>query len=156
MAEGKNVLLPHVISDTEMEIWRFIGSEDLQVGPFGILEPTEERFTDYETIDVAIVPGMAFDRQGHRLGRGKGYYDRFLTKIPQTYKIGLCDPSSLLDFIPTDKNDIPDGWSNQLKRISIIACSPTSTFSFFAGSCSIIERLERKAGFDKRTNSVLL
>ena len=106
VAEGKTVLLPRVTSDTEMELRRYTGTDDLQAGAFGILEPTGERFTDYETIEVAVVPGMAFDRQGHRLGRGKGYYDRFLTKIPQTYKIGICYPSRLLDLVPTDDNDI--------------------------------------------------
>ena len=106
VAEGKTVLLPRVTSDTEMELRRYTGTDDLQAGAFGILEPTGERFTDYETIEVAVVPGMAFDRQGHRLGRGKGYYDRFLTKIPHAYKIGICYPSRLLDFVPTDDNDI--------------------------------------------------
>lgn len=106
VAEGKTVLLPRVISDTEMELRRYTGTDDLQAGAFGILEPTGERFTDYETIEVAVVPGMAFDIQGHRLGRGKGYYDRFLTKIPHAYKIGICHPSRLLDLVPTDDNDV--------------------------------------------------
>lgn len=106
IAEGKTILLPRVTSDTEMELRRYTGTDDLQAGAFGILEPTGERFTDYETIEVAVVPGMAFDIHGHRLGRGKGYYDRFLTKIPHAYKIGICYPSRLLDLVPTDDNDI--------------------------------------------------
>jgi 5,10-methenyltetrahydrofolate synthetase len=106
VAEGKTVLLPRVVNDTEMELRRYTGAKDLQIGAFGILEPTGERFTDYETIEVAVVPGMAFDIQGHRLGRGKGYYDRFLTKIPHAYKIGICYPSRLLDLVPTDDNDV--------------------------------------------------
>ena len=107
-AQGKTVLLPHVVSDTEMELRRYSGPADLQQGAFGILEPTGELFTDYNTIDVAIIPGMAFDVKGHRLGRGKGYYDRFLDKLsPSTYKIGLCFSWQLVDHVPTDEHDIP-------------------------------------------------
>ena len=107
-AQGKTVLLPRVVSDTDMELRRYSGPADLQQGAFGILEPTGELFTDYDTIDVAIIPGMAFDTGGHRLGRGKGYYDRFLDKLsPSTYKIGLCFSWQLVDHVPTDEHDIP-------------------------------------------------
>ena len=104
--KGKTVLLPRVISDTEMEVHRYTGKEDLRKGAFGIMEPTGTLFTDYERIDVAIVPGVAFDRDGHRLGRGKGYYDRFLSKVPLVYKIGVCFPSRLMDEVPADEYDI--------------------------------------------------
>ena len=91
-----------------MELRRYSGPADLQRGAFGIFEPTGELFTDYNTIDVAIIPGMAFDAKGHRLGRGKGYYDRFLAKLsPSTYKIGLCFSWQLVDYVPTDEHDIP-------------------------------------------------
>lgn len=106
VAKGKTVLLPRVINDTEMELRRYTGTEDLQAGAFGILEPTGELFTDYEKIDVAVIPGMAFDKEGHRLGRGKGYYDRFLAKLRDTYKIGVCFPSCIVDEVPTDEHDI--------------------------------------------------
>lgn len=107
-AKGKTVLLPRVISETNMELRRYSGPADLQQGAFGIWEPTGELFTNYDTIDVAIIPGMAFDAEGHRLGRGKGYYDRFLAKLsPSTYKIGLCFFWQLVDHVPTDEHDIP-------------------------------------------------
>ena len=105
-AQGKTVLLPRVVSDTEMELRRYSGPRDLQQGAFGILEPTGELFTDYDTIDVAIIPGMAFDAEGHRLGRGKGYYDRFLSRVPHLYKIGLCFSWQLVDHVPYDEHDI--------------------------------------------------
>ena len=105
-AEGKTVLLPRVVSDTDMELRRYTGPNDLEPGAFGIMEPTGELFTDYDLIDVAIVPGMAFDREGHRLGRGKGYYDRFLARLPHIYKIGVCFPFQLVDQVPTDAHDI--------------------------------------------------
>ena len=78
----------------------------VQTGSFGIQEPTGELFTDYDTIDVAIIPGMAFDAEGHRLGRGKGYYDRFLSRVPHLYKIGLCFSWQLVDHVPYDEHDI--------------------------------------------------
>jgi 5-formyltetrahydrofolate cyclo-ligase len=106
VAQGKTVLLPCVINDTDMELRRYTGPQDLQTGSFGIQEPTGELFTDYDTIDVAIIPGMAFDAEGHRLGRGKGYYDRFLSRVPHLYKIGLCFSWQLVDHVPYDEHDI--------------------------------------------------
>ena len=106
VAQGKTVLLPRVIDDKDMELRRYTGPQDLQEGAYGILEPTGERFTDYDAIDVAIVPGMAFDAEGHRLGRGKGYYDRFLSRVPYIYKIGLCFSWQMVDHVPCDEHDI--------------------------------------------------
>jgi len=106
VAQGKTVLLPKVVSDTDMVLHRYTGRSDLREGAYGIMEPTGEVFTDYEQIDVGIIPGMAFDREGHRLGRGKGYYDRFLSQIPFIYKIGLCFSWQLLGHVPTDEHDV--------------------------------------------------
>ena len=49
---------------------------------------------------------MSFDPQGNRLGRGKGYYDRFLAQVPQAYKIGVCFDFQKVELVPTDENDI--------------------------------------------------
>jgi len=104
-SEGRTILLPRVVSDTDMELHRYTGTNDLQRGAYGILEPIGELFTAYDTIDVVIVPGMAFDRQGHRLGRGKGYYDRFLPQLTNAYKIGVCPSTRLIDQVPTAPHD---------------------------------------------------
>lgn len=104
--EGKNVLLPRVISSEEMEIRRYKSDKDLAEGSYGIMEPTGELFTEYEKIDVAIIPGMSFDSYNNRLGRGKGYYDRFLAKVPHMYKIGVCFDFQKLETIPAYDNDI--------------------------------------------------
>lgn len=103
---GKTVLLPKVVSSEDMELHRYTGASSLQSGAYGIMEPVGTRFTDYAAIDVAVVPGMAFDAQGHRLGRGKGYYDRFLAKLPGVYKIGLCFSWQMVDEVPSDEHDI--------------------------------------------------
>ncbi|MCR5077368.1 MAG: 5-formyltetrahydrofolate cyclo-ligase [Prevotella sp.] len=104
-AEGKSVLLPVVISDTEMELRRYTGQDDLHESAYGILEPTGKPFTAFSEIDFALIPGMAFDAEGNRLGRGKGYYDRFLHLLSRAYKIGICFPFQLLPHIPTDEHD---------------------------------------------------
>ena len=115
---GKTVLLPRVVSDCEMTIHRFTSVADMTVGAYGILEPSGES-VDMETLrkmteeDVAgtggmvgIIPGMAFDREGHRLGRGKGYYDRFLAGLPQMYRIGVCFPFQLQPTVPAEQWDV--------------------------------------------------
>ena len=104
--EGKTVLLPRVVNTTDMQLYRYTGAANMEQGAYGIMEPTGEIFTNYPLIDIAIIPGMAFDRHGHRLGRGKGYYDRFLPLLTNAYKIGVCYPSRLFDEIPVDDHDI--------------------------------------------------
>ncbi|MBO7567961.1 MAG: 5-formyltetrahydrofolate cyclo-ligase [Bacteroidales bacterium] len=102
---GKTVLLPKVVgNDLELHIYK--GVESLERGAFGILEPTGEVFFDYDTVDVAIIPGMAFDKAGHRLGRGKGFYDRMLPRLKNAYKIGVCFPFQYLDEIPCEAHDV--------------------------------------------------
>ena len=104
--DGKAVLLPVVISDTEMELRLYHGSEAFETSTYGILEPTGEAFTDFSSIDFALIPGMAFDAQRNRLGRGNGYYDRFLPLLTNAYKLGICFPFQFLPSIPTEETDI--------------------------------------------------
>ena len=108
LAMGKKVFLPKVVSDTEMTIHEYTGADSLQPSePYGILEPTTPELSIINCqLSIAIVPGMAFDRQGHRLGRGKGYYDRFLSQIPNIYKIGVCFPFQMLESIPSESTDV--------------------------------------------------
>ena len=106
LQEGKTVLLPRVVDDENMEIRMFRGELDLSEGSFGIMEPNGEVFQDYDRIDVAVIPGMAFDDRGNRLGRGKGYYDRFLSKVPDLYKIGVCFDFQKLPGIPVGEHDM--------------------------------------------------
>ena len=106
--EGKQVLLPVVVND-DLILKNYKGRDCLREGAFHILEPTGEIFPQsrYGEIDLALIPGMAFDGEGHRLGRGKGYYDRLLPRIPQTHKLGICFPFQLLDKVPSEPHDIP-------------------------------------------------
>lgn len=103
---GKNVLLPCVTDGENMEIREYNNPEDMQEGGFGIMEPTGKPFTSYDEIDVAVIPGMGFDNSNNRLGRGKGYYDRFLSKVSNVYKIGICFDFQKLPKIPVSIHDI--------------------------------------------------
>ena len=104
--QGRVVLLPKVTGDETMEVRRYTGPDDLTEGAFHIMEPTGELFTDYDQIDMVLVPGMAFDAAGRRLGRGKGYYDRFLENCPQLYKIGVCFPFQRVAEVPSEVHDV--------------------------------------------------
>ena len=81
------------------------GTDSLKPGIFGIMEPIEQETTvDESEIDLIIVPGVAFDRQLNRMGRGKGYYDRLLSTL-QAPKIGICFDFQLQDTVPTESFD---------------------------------------------------
>lgn len=75
-------------------------------GAFGIMEPVGEVFSDYASIDWALVPGMAFDPSGHRLGRGKGYYDRLLPRLCNAWKVGVCFRFQYMENIPSLNHDV--------------------------------------------------
>lgn len=101
----KRILLPVVVGD-DLELRIYTGPKDMAIGAYGINEPTGELFTDYAAIDFIAVPGVAFDRSGNRLGRGKGYYDRLLPRIPSAYKAGICFPFQLVEEVPAEAFDI--------------------------------------------------
>lgn len=107
VAEGKTVLLPKVMDGESMVLCRYASKQDLQEGPFRIMEPVGEPFTDYGRIDMALIPGIAFDAQGRRLGRGRGYYDRLLAGHPSLCTIGLCFDFQKVGQVPISAHDRP-------------------------------------------------
>lgn len=88
-----------------MQAYRFTDKKELAKNCFGIWEPPESAEV-IQNPDVIIVPGLAFDRQGFRLGRGGGYYDRYLAGR-STLTIGLCHQAAFVDLLPRDPWDIP-------------------------------------------------
>ena len=103
-AQHIQVLLPKVISKTEITFCDFNSYDDLQEGSFNILEPiTQEHQSN---IDIIFVPGLAFDKKGARLGFGSGFYDRFLQQNPSSLKIGVCYHDAILESIPKEKHDV--------------------------------------------------
>lgn len=103
-ANKKTILLPVVVGN-ELILKKFTKKEDMTVGAFNILEPSGVEFTDFSTIDICIIPGIAFDLNGNRLGKGKGFYDRLLPKI-KAKKIGICFDFQITKEIPTENWDI--------------------------------------------------
>mgnify|MGYP000919801634 FL=1 len=102
--EDKSFILP-VVKGNELALKEFTSSEEMIKSSFGIFEPTGNEFIDLDRIDLVVVPGVAFDRELHRLGRGKGFYDRLLPLI-NAPKIGVCFDFQLFDHIPYDKHDV--------------------------------------------------
>ena len=98
----KHIILPTVVGDDIIPM-ELTADCPMVEGSFHILEPQSNQYAG--PLDLIVVPGMAFDRQGHRLGRGKGYYDRFLIKYPEVKTIGICFDFQLLDEVPAEPHD---------------------------------------------------
>lgn len=99
----KRIILPTVVGDDIIPV-ELTKDTDLAIGDFNILEPQNEAYTG--TYDLIVVPGVAFDKNRNRLGRGKGYYDRFLCKHLEVKRIGICFDFQFVDEVPTEDNDI--------------------------------------------------
>lgn len=98
----KTVILPTVVGDDIIPV-ELADNVAFAEGDFHIPEPQSHPYTG--DFDLIVVPGMAFDREGHRLGRGRGYYDRFLAQHPHVHTIGLCFDFQLLPEIPCEPHD---------------------------------------------------
>lgn len=104
--EGKTVLLPVTQTGGIMYLRCYEGDDSLRVGNFHIMEPTGPIYIQLSQIDTVVIPGVCFDKGGHRLGRGRGYYDRFLPRIPQAFRLGIAFPCQIQTNIPTDTHDV--------------------------------------------------
>lgn len=102
--DRKNFFLPRV-NGVNLDLLPYIESE-LEKGAYDIEEPTGSDTANVDDIDLMIIPAVAFDRQGNRLGRGKGFYDRLLASSRAT-KIGVGYEFQLMDEIPSEAHDVP-------------------------------------------------
>ena len=92
LASGKTVAVPKCDDDKGKMTFYVISSfDDLEPGYFSVLEPVPEKCRKVKDFDGAfcVVPSLAYDRDGYRLGYGKGYYDRFLSAHPEIFKVGI-------------------------------------------------------------------
>jgi 5-formyltetrahydrofolate cyclo-ligase len=102
---GKHLVVPRV----EGDIMRFYdySADRMQKGAFGIEEPMGDEEIDPATIDLMIVPARAFTMRGERLGRGGGFYDKYMSLSGfRAYKIGIAFKCQIFDSLPCDKHDI--------------------------------------------------
>ena len=112
LGQGKRVLVP-VVKKGDVELFfseiKDLGKE-LAPGTFGILEPKPEfvRPVSLDEVDVILVPGIVWDREGYRLGWGRGYFDRAIKKRPQHVRsAGLAFNLQLISRVPRDQFDVP-------------------------------------------------
>ena len=105
---GKLICVPVCRKDKEtMQPAILEDHAKLKKGPYGVLEPVSETLVNPEDLDLIIVPGLAFDKKGNRLGRGKGCYDRFLSTLSDKMpSIGLAFDFQILPSVPTTNFDV--------------------------------------------------
>jgi len=107
MKEGKRVALPKVkgrlMEAREVKRW-----SELKRGAFGIPEPAaRNRCVKPGEIDLVVVPGIAFDRNGHRIGFGMGYYDRFLKRVgKKAVRVGIAYAFQIVKELPFEEHDV--------------------------------------------------
>ena len=109
LARGVRIVVPIIEQETRTLRLSFLQDPAvLQPSTFSVPEPVGcEIPADPAEIDLVVVPMMAFDRQGFRLGYGAGYYDRFLSEYPRMKKIGVAFSCLELDRVPADDRDVP-------------------------------------------------
>ncbi len=112
LASGKRIVVPYCV-EGELELFWLEDMDELELGMYRILEPKESlrsiesKKLQPEDLDVVMVPGVAFDRNGGRTGHGKGYYDKLLEHARlDTPLLALAFECQLFDEIPTEEHDI--------------------------------------------------
>ena len=117
LASGKRIVVPYCTVDEQgankLGLWRLEAMDELALGKWKILEPPRERWEESgkvvqpEELDIVMVPGVAFDRQGARMGNGQGYYDRLLQAVrPDCPLVAVCFESQLFDALVVGPHDV--------------------------------------------------
>jgi 5-formyltetrahydrofolate cyclo-ligase len=112
LGHGKRIVIPYCVQG-ELELFWLTSMDELSVGMYRILEPRPElrglpeKQVDVKELDLVMVPGVAFDRSGARMGHGKGYYDKLLEHArPDTPLVALAFECQLFPEIPTQTHDV--------------------------------------------------
>ncbi len=109
---GKQIALPTIIKGTNQFVPISVSNleEDLEYGPYDIQQPCYDpaKAVKEKDLDMVIAPGVAFDKENKRLGRGKGFYDRFLDSLPKdVFSVGLAFDFQMFDCLPYQEHDVP-------------------------------------------------
>lgn len=109
ISAGKRVYVPRSFQEgSRMVPVRLTGFDRLREGLFGILEPDSDETCTIAQIDLVLVPARAFDRKGNRLGRGAGFYDRFMAQDGfRAARVGIAFDCQVFADIPHDADDLP-------------------------------------------------
>ncbi len=110
LSAGVRLYYPRVAGKGTLAFYPHREGDGWETGPYGILEPSISAGVEplLSGWDIIVVPGLAFDRRGNRLGRGFGYYDRFLGSLPgSVLRVGLACASQLIPEVPVEAWDVP-------------------------------------------------
>ena len=100
---NKKIYVPKIV-DGDMKLINITSWDNLKPGHFNVLEPESSNYYN-GTIDLVITPSIVFNKQGYRLGYGKGYYDKYFSKNNHKVSIGLSYEKLLQDYIPIEEHD---------------------------------------------------
>ena len=113
LAAGKTVLVPWCNDEGRLELFRLDDMAELELGMYDIPEPPKslrrrpDRVALAKDVDIALIPGVAFDDRGGRVGHGKGYYDKLLGGVrAESPLVALAFECQLFDEVPTDAHDV--------------------------------------------------
>jgi len=110
MSNGKKIVVPSTFKKNSRLILSELNNwNNLTHSTYNFLEPSEKYIIEVslDSIDLILVPGIGFDKNGHRLGHGMGYYDKLLENVNHSWIVGLAFEFQILETIPTEKHDIP-------------------------------------------------
>ncbi len=106
LADGKKVAVPKCYGD-EMRFIYIDSMEGIEKGYCGIPEPVFDEPVAQDKTALVLMPGLAFDKEGHRIGYGGGFYDKFLAQEPEHPTLALCYAFQMVDHLETEEFDIP-------------------------------------------------
>lgn len=106
LSVGRRLFFP-VTQGAEISFFQVWDLACFKEGHFHVMEPVDRSQPFCEENYISITPGLAFDKQGNRVGFGKGYYDRFFSKYPNGYKVGVAFAGQIYEKIPAAKWDVP-------------------------------------------------
>lgn len=98
------VVCPKTLTNRQLEHRVLTSLHELENGKFATKHPQNTLIFEHQP-ELIIVPGLAFDKLGYRMGYGAGYYDTFLAQWPNAYKVGVCYPFQLVNEVPTEAHD---------------------------------------------------